>query len=66
MSASILQLLEIPPADPGTFLAAHVDDGVMIIARFAGGHLHQVLFLKVSIVLKADFIAIRTNVAFLS
>ena len=39
-----------------------------VVARFAGGTFikYQVLFLKVSIVLKADFIANRTNVAFLS
>ena len=65
-SINLLLDLEIPPADPGTFLVGHTDHDVKVVARFAGGHLNQVLFLKVSLVLKADFIAIRTNVAFLS
>ena len=55
-----------PPADPGTFLVGHTDHNVKVVARFVGGHLNQVLLLKVSLVLKADFIAIRTNAAFLS
>ena len=57
---------EIPPADPGTFLTAHIEDETKVVARFVGGHLNQLLLLRVSIVLKADFIAIRTNAAFLS
>ena len=65
-SQALLRLLEIPPADPGTFLAGHVVGETKVVARFAGGHLNQILFLKASIVLKADFIAIRTNAAFLS
>ena len=65
-SLQLLFDLEIPPADPGTFLTAHTDHGVKVVARFVGGHLSQLLLLRVSIVLKADFIAIRTNAAFLS
>ena len=65
-TVQLLFELEIPPADPGTFLTAHTDHDVKVVARFAGGHLNQVLFLKVSLVLKADFIAIRANAAFLS
>ena len=65
-TAQLLFELQIPPADPGTFLVGHTDHDVKVVARFAGGHLNQVLLLRVSLVLKADFIAIRTNVAFLS
>ena len=65
-SLTLLRQLEIPPADPGTFLTAHRDGETKVVARFVGGHLNQVLLLKVSIILKADFIAIRTNAAFLS
>ena len=65
-SIDLLLELEIPPAEPGTFLAAYREDDVKVVARFVGGHLNQVLLLRVSIVLKADFIAIRTNAAFLS
>ena len=65
-SQTLLAELEIPPADPGTFLAAHIEGETKVVARFVGGHLNQLLLLRVSIVLKADFIAIRTNAAFLS
>ena len=65
-SQALLAELSIPPGDPGTFLAAHIVGETKVVARFARGHLHQVLLLKVSIVLKADFIAIRKNAAFLS
>ena len=65
-SIDLLLELEIPPAEPGTFLAAYREDDVKVVARFVGGHLNQLLLLRVSIVLKADFIAIRTNAAFLS
>ena len=65
-SLQLLFELEIPPANPGTFLTAHIGHGVKVVARFVGGHLNQLLLLRVSIVLKADFIAIRTHAAFLS
>ena len=65
-SQAMLFNLEIPPAEPGTFLAGHTDHDVKVVARFAGGHLNQLLLLRVSLVLKADFIAIRANAAFLS
>ena len=65
-SLQLLFDLEIPPADPGTILTAHIDRGVKVVARFVGGHLSLLLLLRVSLVLKADFIAIRTKAAFLS
>ena len=43
-SLDLLLQLEIPPADPGTFLAAHIDGETKVVARFVGGHLNQVLF----------------------
>ena len=70
-SQTLLAELEIPPADPGTFLAAYLEGKKPrwwpgLSGGGGGGHLNQLLLLRVSIVLKADFIAIRTNAAFLS
>ena len=36
-SLDLLLQLEIPPADPGTFLAAHIDGETKVVARFVGG-----------------------------
>ena len=36
-SQALLRLLEIPPADPGTFLAGHIVGETKVVARFAGG-----------------------------